>query len=54
MFNFFQSSAEEALAQSIIAVVSINEKNEITFYNKAAQDLWGYQPQEVMGKNIRV
>ena len=54
MFNFFQSSAEEALAQSIIAVVSINEKNEITFYNQAAQDLWGYQPQEVMGKNIRV
>ncbi|MCB5225853.1 PAS domain S-box protein [Alishewanella sp. 16-MA] len=54
MFNFTTSAAEQALKQAIIAIVTIDEKNNITFYNAAAQKLWGYEPNEVLGKNIRI
>ncbi|WP_018983635.1 PAS domain S-box protein [Salinimonas chungwhensis] len=47
-------AAKQALSQSILAVVTIDEHNNITFYNKAAQQLWGYTPNEVMGKNIKI
>lgn len=53
MFNFGDSASKQALKQSIMAVVSINEKNNITFYNEAAEKLWGYHPEEVLGQNIR-
>jgi methyl-accepting chemotaxis protein len=53
MFSFGKSASEQALKQAIIAIVSIDEKNNITFYNSAAEKLWGYSPKEVMGKNIR-
>jgi len=49
-----ENAAEQALSQSILAVVTIDEKNNITFYNAAAQRLWGYAPNEVLGKNIRI
>jgi len=49
-----ENAAEQALSQSILAVVTIDEKNNITFYNAAAQRLWGYAPSEVLGKNIRI
>lgn len=39
-----ENAAKQALAQSILAVVTIDEKNNITFYNDAAQKLWGYTP----------
>lgn len=54
MFNLGNSASKQALEQAIIAVVSINEKNLITFYNPAAEKLWGYKPSEVMGQNIRI
>ena len=47
------NAAEQALSQSILAVVTIDENNNVTFYNRAAEQLWGYKPQEVIGKNIR-
>ncbi|WP_213607909.1 PAS domain S-box protein [Pseudoalteromonas sp.] len=53
LFNFFANSAEQALKQSITAIVSIDEKNNIVFYNKAAEKLWGYTEDEVLGQNIR-
>lgn len=53
MFSFGASASEQALKQAIIAVVSINEKNKITFYNDAAEKLWGYSRSEVIGQNIR-
>ncbi|MBL54369.1 MAG: hypothetical protein CL590_10855 [Alteromonadaceae bacterium] len=54
--NFFKKSdaAEQALKQSILAVVTIDENNNITFYNDAAQALWGYTPKEVLGRNIQM
>ena len=46
------NSAIQALEQCIDAVISIDENNIITFYNNAAQNLWGYSRAEVMGKNV--
>lgn len=53
MFGFFGESAEkQALEQSIIAIVSIDEKNLVTFFNKAAEQLWGYKREEVLEQNV--
>lgn len=54
--NFFKKNdaAEQALKQSILAVVTIDENNNITFYNDAAQALWGYTSKEVLGRNIQM
>ena len=49
-----ENASKQALEQSILAVVTIDEKNNITFYNGAAQELWGYAPSEVLGKNIKM
>ena len=49
-----EDASKQALEQSILAVVTIDEKNNITFYNGAAQKLWGYAPSEVLGKNIKI
>ena len=56
MFNFTSknSLAEQALAQTIVAVVSIDENNNVTFFNKAAEKLWGYTKSEVLGKNVKM
>lgn len=53
MFGGFGKNAEmQALEQSIIAVVSIGDKNNVTFFNKAAEKLWGYERDEVIGQNV--
>lgn len=49
-----ENAEKQALDQAILAVVTIDENNNITFYNRAAEKLWGYTPDEVMGKNIRL
>ena len=46
--------ARAALEKSIDAVVSINQKNRVTFYNDAAEKLWGFSRAEVMGQNVRM
>lgn len=49
-----ENAAKQALSQSILAVVTIDENNNVTFYNDAAEKLWGYSPSEVIGKNIKM
>ncbi len=49
-----KNSQLQALDQAIDAVVSINEKNIVTYYNKAAEKLWGYKIDEVIGKNVKM
>lgn len=49
---FSNSSEEQALEQSIIAVITINTKNLVTFFNPAAEALWGYSRKEVIGQNV--
>lgn len=41
-----------ALEQAIDAVVLIDEANRIIFFNAAAERLWGYSRQEVLGKDV--
>ena len=52
MFFSASSQAVQALSQSIIAVITINENNEVTFFNKSAEKLWGYSEKEVLGQNV--
>lgn len=49
-----QSLVEQTLSQAVDGVVSIDEQNRITFFNPAAEKLWGYRAEEVMGKNVNV
>lgn len=51
-FSLGTSESGQALEQAIIAVVTINEQNEVTFFNRAAEQLWGYSAAEVLGKNV--
>ena len=49
---FANSSEKQALEQSIIAVITIDTKNTVTFFNPAAEKLWGYNRKEVIGQNV--
>jgi PAS domain S-box-containing protein len=44
----------QTLEQAIDAVVMIDAANTVTFYNKAAERLWGYAPDEVIGRNVKM
>lgn len=54
MFNNKNALSKRSLDQTVIAVVTINERNEIVYVNEAAEKLWGYPESEIMGKNIRI
>ncbi len=41
-----------ALEQSMMGAVLINENDEVMFFNPAAEKLWGYKREEVIGNNI--
>lgn len=51
---FGKSSQNQILDQTIDAVVSIDENNLVTYYNAAAEKLWGYTQDEVIGKNVKM
>jgi len=42
------------LEQVIDAVIQIDENNEVVFFNPAAERLWGYQADEVIGRNVNL
>ena len=44
----------QILGQAVDAVVSIDENNCVTFYNTAAEHLFGYSREEVMGQNVKM
>lgn len=54
MFSWGENRHEQALASSVFGVVTINDKNEIVFFNAAAESLWGYSSDEVVGKNVKL
>lgn len=49
-----QDRIDQTLEQCIDAVVSIDENNCVTFFNKAAEILWGYPREEVLTKNVKL
>lgn len=51
---FFSDSYKKVLDQALDAVVTIDHNNNITFFNKAAEKMWGYKRSEVMGQNVKM
>jgi PAS domain S-box-containing protein len=43
---------ERTLEGALDAIVTINKKNKIEFFNQAAENMWGYKKKDVMGKDI--
>ena len=54
IFSLRKSAVDQTLEQALDAVVSIDEKNRVTFFNKAAEELWGYARAEVIGQNVKM
>ena len=46
--------AHATLENAIDAVVIVDTKNTVTFFNNAAERLWGYTSDEVVGQNVRM
>ena len=49
-----QEIVKQTLEQAIDAVVTINMENKVTFFNKAAEKMWGYSREEVIGQNVKM
>lgn len=45
---------QQTLEQALDAVVSIDERNCVTYFNAAAERLWGYDRNDVLGKNVKI
>lgn len=48
------SSLQQVLEQAIDAVVTIDHNNLVTYFNPAAETLWGYDKSEVIGQNVKM
>jgi len=44
----------ESLEQAVDSIVTIDSNKEITFYNKAAEKMFGYSREEVIGQNVKM
>lgn len=49
-----REEASQTLEQAIDGVVKIDEHNIVTFFNGAAEALWGYPRSEVLGQNVKM
>lgn len=49
-----QRRHEQALEQAVDAIITIDGDKNITFFNQAAEQLFGYTRDEVMGHNVKV
>lgn len=49
-----QDTIQQTLEQALDAVVSIDRQNNVTFFNRAAEKLWGYSRHDVLGKNVKM
>lgn len=54
VFSLRKSAVDQTLEQALDAVVSIDTKNRVTFFNGAAEKLWGYARAEAIGQNVRM
>ncbi|SBS27644.1 Oxygen sensor protein DosP [Marinomonas aquimarina] len=44
----------QTLQQAIDGVVVINSQNQVILFNQAAEQLWGYSKEDVLGQNVKV
>jgi PAS domain S-box-containing protein len=49
-----QDRINQTLEQAVDAVVTIDEANNVTFFNASAERLWGYKRAEVVGRNVKM
>ncbi len=49
-----ESSLREVLDQAVDAVVTIDNDNIVTYFNAAAERLWGFTSDEVVGNNVKM
>lgn len=49
-----KETINQTLSQALDAVITIDERGTVTFFNKAAEALWGYKPEDVIGKNVKM
>jgi methyl-accepting chemotaxis protein len=49
-----RETIEQTLEQAIDAVVMIDERNDVTFFNAAAERLWGRRREDVIGRNVKL
>ncbi len=49
-----QEAIDQTLEQALDSVVSIDDHNIVTMFNKAAEELWGYKRHEVIGQNVKM
>lgn len=49
-----QDAIDQTLEQALDSVISIDENNIVTLFNKAAEELWGYKREEVIGQNVKM
>ncbi len=59
MGNWFNGSSQDkilrhALEHAIDSVVIIDTRNKVIFFNKSAEELWGYPREEVLGQNVKM
>ena len=40
--------------QSINGIITIDQNNNVIMFNKAAEELWGYDREEVLGQNVKM
>ncbi|TGG90088.1 PAS domain S-box protein [Natronospirillum operosum] len=52
--RFVHEQNSQTLEQAMDAVISIDEQNRVTFFNSAAETLWGYSRAEVLGQNVKM
>ncbi|KPQ28576.1 MAG: methyl-accepting chemotaxis sensory transducer with Pas/Pac sensor [Marinobacter excellens HL-55] len=52
--KLFRNRYKQMMDQSIDAIVSIDHHNRVTYFNKAAANLWGYSESEVLGNNVKM
>ncbi len=45
---------EKTLEGALDAIITINQSGIIEFYNKAAEELWGYKREEVVNQNVNI
>jgi len=49
-----RETTRQILDQALDAVVSINDQNIVTYFNRSAEQLWGYRSDEVVGENVKM
>ncbi|RAW01012.1 PAS domain S-box protein [Pseudochryseolinea flava] len=49
-----QRKNEQALEQALDAVITINSDRIVTFFNMAAEELFGFTREEVLGQNVKM